>query len=258
MQNRYVGDIGDFTKYALLRCLSEGLRLGVAWYLYPDEDHNSDGKHTRYLDQPDRWAQYDPELFGVLRDLVATGSRNIDAIEGAGILPRAVFASDVLRFDGHWQDRAAWRGRWFERVQGGLASADIVFADPDNGLCADERFRSSRAKDNKRMPLSEAIALAEGRCAVIYHHNSRFKGGHAAEVQHWLAQLPTGSVALRARSRSPRTFFVVTPTTGILQRARSFAQAWPDIELHEADQRPDQQSPTEHRESDSWEAEERR
>ena len=58
MQNRYVGDIGDFGKYGLLRSLcgvSEILnshhspRLGVVWYLYPDESHDSDGKYTGYL-----------------------------------------------------------------------------------------------------------------------------------------------------------------------------------------------------------------
>ncbi len=235
MQNRYVGDIGDYTKYALLRQLSMGLRLGVAWYLYPDEDHNSDGKHTRYLDQPERWAQHDPELFGVLRDLVSTGSRSVSAVESSGVLPGAVFASEELRFDGPRRDRAAWRARWFEQTRTALAQADIVFADPDNGFIANEKFSPTAPKLGKRLPLAEALALAEGRCAVIYHHNSRFKGGHAAEIQHWLAQLPGGSVALRARSRSPRTFFVVAPSPGILQRARSFARSWPDIELHEAE-----------------------
>ena len=45
MQNQYVGDIGDFGKYGLLREIFGrpevpesgcGLRLGVAWYLSPD------------------------------------------------------------------------------------------------------------------------------------------------------------------------------------------------------------------------------
>ncbi len=38
MQNRYVGDIGDYAKYSLLRALSRGCKLGVSWYLFPDED----------------------------------------------------------------------------------------------------------------------------------------------------------------------------------------------------------------------------
>lgn len=52
MQNRYAGDIGDFIKFALLRALSPDHNLGVAWYLYPDEGHNSDGKHIDTLSIP--------------------------------------------------------------------------------------------------------------------------------------------------------------------------------------------------------------
>ena len=57
MQNRYVGDIGDFGKYHLLKTLCAGnntalaLSLGVVWYRVPDENHNDDGKHIRYLEQ---------------------------------------------------------------------------------------------------------------------------------------------------------------------------------------------------------------
>ena len=54
MQNRYTGDIGDFAKYGLLRALSKGKRLGVAWYLYPDEEDNTDGRHIDYLQQPEK------------------------------------------------------------------------------------------------------------------------------------------------------------------------------------------------------------
>ena len=45
MQDQYVGDIGDFGKYGLLRHLTgmrgdaapeDALRLGVVWYLFPD------------------------------------------------------------------------------------------------------------------------------------------------------------------------------------------------------------------------------
>ena len=37
MQNRYVGDIGDYLKLGILRALSPGYHLGVAWWLFPDE-----------------------------------------------------------------------------------------------------------------------------------------------------------------------------------------------------------------------------
>lgn len=44
MQNRFVGDIGDFGKYGMLRCLiSTGYRLGFNWYLTPDGTDNAGG-----------------------------------------------------------------------------------------------------------------------------------------------------------------------------------------------------------------------
>src|SRR5258708_2505541 len=55
MQNRYVGDVGDYGKYALLRALcrstaAKSIRLGVIWCLFPDEHQSNDGKHISYLD----------------------------------------------------------------------------------------------------------------------------------------------------------------------------------------------------------------
>ena len=53
MQDRYAGDVGDFGKFGLLRTLCElnapQLKLGIVWYLVPEESHNEDGKHTKYL-----------------------------------------------------------------------------------------------------------------------------------------------------------------------------------------------------------------
>ena len=57
MQNQYVGDIGDFGKYGLLRALAgDPLRLGVIWHLFPDEPPKEpgkgDGKFIDYLCNP--------------------------------------------------------------------------------------------------------------------------------------------------------------------------------------------------------------
>lgn len=60
----------------------------------------------------------------------------------------------------------------------------------------------------EQLPLREANALAEGRVAVIYHHNTRRKGGHDLEVSHWLAQLGEDALAIRANAYSCRTFFL--------------------------------------------------
>ena len=52
MQDRYVGDMGDYVKLAILRALMPGERLGVAWWRFPDEVHNADGRHVGYLRKP--------------------------------------------------------------------------------------------------------------------------------------------------------------------------------------------------------------
>lgn len=66
MEDRYAGNIGDYVKLALLRQLSAGRNLGIAWYLYPDEGHNVNGRHIGYLNLPHRWRHLDPELFDAL------------------------------------------------------------------------------------------------------------------------------------------------------------------------------------------------
>jgi hypothetical protein len=96
MQNRYVGDIGDYVKFGILRALSPGYRLGVAWWLYPDEAHNDDGRHIGYLKQPEQWRHFDRPLFGALEMIVASGQRDVGALETANLLLNAVFASTPI------------------------------------------------------------------------------------------------------------------------------------------------------------------
>ena len=96
MQNRYVGDIGDYLKLGILRALSPGYRLGVAWWLFPDEAHNGDGRHIGYLNHPEQWRHFDPDLFDILVDVVSSGQRNLRALEASDILPGAIFAGEMI------------------------------------------------------------------------------------------------------------------------------------------------------------------
>lgn len=99
MQDRYVGDIGDFGKYALLQALfgpadgSSGrtLSLGIVWYLMPDEESSGDGSLLRYLEPtPGNLALYrdcDPILYDTLGSLVSTSNRSVAALRESGVLP---------------------------------------------------------------------------------------------------------------------------------------------------------------------------
>lgn len=225
MQDRYAGDIGDFVKFGLLRALSKGRRLGVAWYLHPDEGHNADGKHTRYLDDRNHWRHLDPDLFDKLRGVVQSG-RSIRALESAAVV-EGYFSSEPLRSrELDWRLRPQWRHSWFERLCNSLGDVDMVFADPDNGLVDNDMGRCTQKAFAKQMPLREATQLARGRVAVVYHHNTRRKGGHGLEVDHWLGQLGDGAFAVRANAFSCRTFFVLNSDSEIKQRADSFCREW--------------------------------
>jgi len=226
MQNRYAGDIGDYVKLALLRALSPGLSLGVAWYLFPDESHNGDGRHIDYLDQPGKWRNLDPELFDALSGAVRE-ARSVESLEEASVLPGARFVrTPVILEDQLARDRCAARARWFGQTMALLKDCDMIFADPDNGLIDDNLHRRRHRKFGKQLPVMEALEMAKGRQAVIYHHNTRFPGGHALEVRTWQDRLGPGTIAVRANAYSCRTFFILNPTKATYQRTDRFVQRW--------------------------------
>ena len=190
MQHRYTGDIGDFAKYGLLRALGGRVRLGVAWYLYPDENHNGDGKHIPYLDKPEKWRHLDPDLFDTLKAIIDNGTRSVAQVEQSGLLGEAIFSGAMLDFTGSPAQRRQQRSDWFITMQRDLIHCDVVFTDPDNGLCLDEKYRLGQRKFWKRMPLSEVFALTQDRTGILYHHNAMYPGGHLKEIHYWLSESP--------------------------------------------------------------------
>ena len=229
MRDCYVGDIGDFAKYGLLRAISKGKRLGVAWYrcISPDLGSTGDGRYTAYLQRPDEWRRFDPDLFDTLKKLIHDKRRLISEIEASSILGSADFAVEPIDVTQvAVRERESWRRAWFDRVQNALSACDLVFADPDNGLYPDEKFRPTRKENAKRIPLCEALALAEGRTAVIYHHNSRMRGGHNFEIQNWISRIPGRTYAWYWQCQSNRTFFIINPDSEIEHLIRNFEQRW--------------------------------
>jgi hypothetical protein len=189
MQNRYVGDIGDYMKFGILRALSPGYHLGVAWWLFPDESHNQHGQHIGYLKQPEQWRHFDRPLFDALEKIVASGQRDVGALEMANLLPGAIFASETIPVAGTIAERLNQRHQWFTTVQRTLDGADLLFVDPDNGL-EPEGYGHDSATAGKSVLLSELRALARpGRCLIVYHHHTHRKGGHHAEIEYWADRL---------------------------------------------------------------------
>ena len=172
MQNRYAGDIGDFGKLGLLRMLqSEGLSVGVNWYLTPDESHNSDGRYVQYL-RKNSYRDCDDSLWDALKVIVESGDRSVFSLQESGIL-EAAYYSELLDFSGKTKsERDAVRHKWHRKALNALSAADVVFADPDNGLLVPSAVGTT--KENKFVKLEELRDYyRQGSSVVYYQHKAR-------------------------------------------------------------------------------------
>ena len=236
MQNRYVGDVGDFGKYGLLRYLTgqretlpsdPSMRLGVVWYLYPDEAHNADGKFINYLHctpaNHARYRQCDPSLYDSLRSLVEFDDRNIAAVRRSGILPHDTRYYELsLSFHRNWtrSDRKAVRNDWLVGALEATYNADVVFVDPDNGV-SDPANRISASIDPLRKTGPKYVFIDDltqfferGQSLIIYHHLARrgaadeqiVKVANSLKMSLCLPRLP---ISLRYRRGSARAYFII-------------------------------------------------
>jgi hypothetical protein len=182
MQDRYVGDVGDFAKYGLLRRLAgkrdeQPVRVGVVWCLFPDETYNNDGRHVSYIHRPEFEDLDDPFLMA-LRKMVASGKRRISAVSSAGLLPGDTVFCDAtasvpkarrVSRDG----RTRYRGEWLDCCLTAMEKCDLVFFDPDNGLevVSVPKYHPNAGKYvywNELAPFWQ-----RGQTLLVYHHLNR-------------------------------------------------------------------------------------
>jgi len=178
MKNQYVGDIGDYGKYALLRALACRYSIGVNWYLTPG-DGKTDGKFTDYLKKDTD--TLDEELYQKLKSLLISTdgtlrleNRNVTAIESGDILPNTtLFFNKLLDFVGV-TDRKAYREDWVSRSFDVLGKPDIIFLDPDNGLEV-KSVPPTHNNGNKFVTYDEARRYYQRAnvALVIYNHRDR-------------------------------------------------------------------------------------
>jgi len=238
MQNRYVGDIGDYVKLAILRRLARGRRLGVAWWLFQDEDRNGDGGHREYLDRPEEWRRFDPSLFDALAIINKGDRRAVCLLENPSLLPNASFVRELVPCEIlPFAQRPLERSRWLRDIRTRFKDRDLLFLDPDNGITP-ERLSLMRRSAGKSVSISELQELSENRRTIIvYHHHSRRKGGHIQELRYLAQRLRDGgfrvSGALRARPWSPRSFFILDGDGEFCMGARDISRIWDGrIEWH--------------------------
>jgi hypothetical protein len=185
MQDRYVGDVGDFGKYALLRRICSGQdgkgvpHLAVVWCLFPNESHNNDGRHVTYLAQKD-FRYLDAFVFDKLKKLVENDTRRVSAIA-----ENRLFSQGTVFFEAHISrelnggerflpsERVSYRIEWLGDCLAATRNTDVVFFDPDNGF-------EIASVDKKHPKAGKYVYWDElrefwnrGQSLIIYHHLNR-------------------------------------------------------------------------------------
>lgn len=182
MQDRFVGDVGDFGKYGLLRALTglwdwkrggplperERLSLGVVWCV-PDDmaEHNTKSTHglkVDYLKRPEIYRKCDHDLFDFLGSLVSESKRSIRSIEDGGIL-----GNNTLFCNNRVPEELGARGEWADAAQRIMREQNIIFLDPDTGLIP-ARKRSASTKHV--YPQDIKTFLTPAQTIIVYQHHA--------------------------------------------------------------------------------------
>ena len=131
MRNQWVGDIGDFAKYGLLRALTKtpenhtpdvDLVLGVLWFL---------NENIVTIDGHEELKECCPALYSKLRRIVAIDNRTVSVIKDKSVLPFNTKFFDTPLPSPSRQNR---RNEWFALARNELRGANIVYLDPDTGI----------------------------------------------------------------------------------------------------------------------------
>ncbi len=263
MQDDYVGDVGDFGKYALLRHLQKvsGKTLGIIWYLvnrtHTDGKHQAnDGKHIGYLGlkslngrllqiKPNKDSkslrERDEDLYGKLKSIVTSGKRAVQSINNQGLLgEKAAFFAECLSTPSSVSphDREALRKDWLERAHTATKTKNIIFLDPDNGLSSETRV--GRKVDDAKYVLWTELDKFWGdgkRVIVIYHHpNRKYKGiSHDRQIVDLVEEIEkryknAKVLPLRYRRGTSRAYIVIVPIGEVNQWRKwlqEFTEPWP-------------------------------
>lgn len=226
MQHRYVPDLGDFSKFALIDVLSGcgDLRTALIWYLVdPHEvgDHrNNDGKHTAYLvDDRQGYAACHPELYRRFQAIHRRGKKHVGIYEEQAVLPNLSYFAEPLSYEGvALKQRGDWRMSWLERATKAVRQADFVVLDPDNGLMP-ERLSIRSKSAIKYAALDECAAFYAGgeRTLVVYQHAHR-QGSAAQQADRALTRLASHLGIARSEvfalrfHRGTTRFYLVLPS----------------------------------------------
>jgi len=204
LKDQYFGDVNDYRKYGLLRCIAEvGLKIGVCWLLTPD-DRKGHGELRRYLAEPERWRDYDNQLYDALQRLGDPKvPRTVKYAHEWSLVPGARYFTERLA------DQAEARDIYFHAAFTALAGSDLIFFDPDNGLEVSSTPRGSKGSAAYVYRREIGEAFKKGYSILLYQHYPRV---NRARFAHFLADRlaeELGAAEVSAFVTSHVVFFLV-------------------------------------------------
>ena len=236
MRDSFVGDIGDFAKYGLLRhlcgvtdpMLENPLPLGVVWYY--NQSPGPGGNAIQYLNVSDSNIAYekcDSELYNILQrevgmSMVGKIKREVKQIKDWSILP-----SNTVYYEEPLQSSKI-RLEWFNGALETVKNASVIFVDPDKGM-----------DKNKITTSSEHISIGEikdfyknRKSLIIYQslNHTKVAEVYAEKISIALKDalgLSTHPWALQWRRIVGRLFFIVVHpdhTDHLNLRVRTFVK----------------------------------
>ena len=181
MQDKYVGDIGDFGKFHLFRYLFEEQEspmyrksLSQIWYMHEGEgEKNNDGRHIDYFE---RVVGSDIYLEESLFQILKNNQREVTQFESLNLLQNAKFYYE------HVPGVLEERYFWLDRALTFSSNVEIVAVEPDNGMAL---------KCNKKEQRLEFLTLDEHYNKKPYPHKYIF----AEEIRHFY-ELPQIEVCI--------------------------------------------------------------
>ena len=242
MKNQYVGDVGDFIKYAFLRRVSAAVPptcpLHVVWYLTAATSHQASEGEKRKRPGAAHFYPLDQALvrtFEILRK-TRREDRSVENVDRLRVLERATFDTRIVPQGEPFGEGA--RQTWFDAVMRTLeerhkGQPSVVFLDPDTAL--EPPSGVPKAKYAEYVAESEVAALTDaGHAVLIYHHIPPFH----RKLEKWRALFEEREARLRDAAAGQNLqvelaafdagpvhigFWVVSPST--------FAH---DVALHDA------------------------
>ena len=234
MQDKYVGDIGDFGKFQLFRFLFnhpdspfDGKTLAQIWFMHEGEgEQNNDGSHIDYFE---RMSGTDEYLEDSLMSLLMRNRREVEELERLKLLPNAKFFYEKV--PKAYEDRQQWllQALWFAH------KSDVVAVAPDNGMALKclrnegrfELLTLERHYHRKVYPQKYIFSDETGRffrlpsveITIVYQHLGRCMA-HDRQIgvlMKSLSQTYPYITAIKHRPYSPRVFFFLCKSSVILE-----------------------------------------